>query len=383
MTSVECKNLKKIYINDPGGELIAVQKFNLEIKDGEVIVLLGPSGCGKTTALRMVAGLEEISGGELYIDGKLVNNVHPKDRGISMVFQNYALYPYMTVYENIAFGLQPTDITTDEVKEKVEETALIFGANHYDATHLFEYKPRQLSGGQKQLVALARALIRDNKVILLDEPFSNLDAKLRLSMRIELMKLHEKFKKTFIYVTHSQEEAMAMADRIVVMREGLIQQVGTPEELYSHPCNLFVAGFLGTPQMNFWNTKVIEQGGDIYITLDEVNSAEGTKIKLPEVKADKASAYIGKEVIAGIRSEDIYVDEANINKSGGSLIDADVQVREFLGDRVYLYCESGSNTFTIRAIPDFAAGSGDKIKAGLNREKIYLFDKETELAIVN
>ena len=379
MSSVTLKNVYKKWDN----AVTAVTDFNLDVKDGEVIVLVGPSGCGKSNTLYMIAGIENISEGELYIDGKLMNNVEPKDRGISMVFQNYALFPHMTVYENIAFGLQPTDMPENEIKEKVEEIARIT-----DVIHLFHRKPHELSAGQKQRVAMCRSLIKEHKIILLDEPLSNLDVRLRASMRIELMKIHQKFKTTFIYVTHDQNEALAMADRIVAMRNGFTEQIGTPEELYSHPVNMFVAGFLGTPMMNFWNTKVVEENGDIFIDLN------GVKIKLPENKADKcrgdyqSPAYIGKEVYAGIRPEDMYAVEM-IDKMPPmphlAFIDANVQVKEFLGDRSYLYCEYGDIPFTVRVLDlgDLAAKNGDKIKVGLHRDKIYLFDKETELAIVN
>ena len=359
MASVTLKNVWKIYYNG----IQAVTDFNLEIQDGEVIVLVGPSGCGKTTTLRMMAGLEEITKGELYIDDTLVNDVHPKDRGIAMVFQNYALFPHMTVFENIAFGLKPNDMSDAEIKEKVEEVAKIL-----DVTHLLERKPKELSGGQKQLVALCRAFVRKNKVVMLDEPLSHLDVKLRGYMRTELNKLHQKFESTFIYVTHDQSEAMRIADRIVVMRDGFIQQVGTPEELYSHPCNLFVAGFLGTPQMYFLDTKVTEQDGDIYIDLC------GVKIKLPEDKADKACAYIGKEIYFGIRPEDMY-------ESVTGQIEATVEVREFVGDRIYLYCTN--YPFSICVSPDCTAKRGDKIKLAVNSAKIHLFDKDTEITITN
>ena len=340
MASIKLKNIYKIYPHwrNPDEELVAVSDFNLDIKDGEVIVFVGPSGCGKTSTLRMIAGLEEITRGELYIDDILVNNVEPKDRGIAMVFQNYALFPYMTVYENIAFGLKPFKISDGEVKAKVEEIARIF-----DISHLFEYKKRQLSSGQQQRVALARALVGNHKIILLDEPLSNLDAWLRVFMRIELMKIHKKFNATYIYVTHDQNTAMTIADRIVVMKDGVIQQVGTPEELNKHPRNLFVAGFMGAPRMNFWNTE-----------------------------AD------GREVIAGVRPGDIYIDETGD-------IDANISVREFTGDRIYLYCERepDKQQLTVCVSPDCTAKSGDKIKLAVNPDKIYLFDKDTEETIIN
>ena len=383
MANVKFKNVGKIHQNiqkDGSTRPVnAVTDLNLEIKDGELIVLVGPSGCGKTSVMYMAAGLDEITSGELYIDDIPVNNVEPKDRGIAMMFHNYALFPFMTAYENIAFGLQPTDMTESEIKEKVEEVASIFPI---DYRFLTERKPNEMSAGEKGCVALARALVRKNKVVLLDEPLSNLDAKLRAAMRKELLRIHQKLGTTFIYVTHDQAEAMAIADRIVIMNHGVIQQVGTPEELYSHPCNVFVAAFLGSPMINLWDTKVTEQGGDIFINCGEV------KIKLPENKADKASAYIGKEVWAGIRPEEIYVWEAsaeNYNAPHHATIAAKIEVREFLGDRIYLHCVSENIPFTVRMLSqydfDLPPKSGDEIKVGLHRDKIYLFDKDTEMAI--
>ena len=376
MATVTLKNVYKIYHNlDKDGSshpIKAVTDFNLDINDKEVIALVGPSGCGKTTTLRMIAGLESISKGEVYIDDTLINEVKPKDRGVAMVFQNYALYPHMTVYENVAFGLQPTDMPESEIRKKVDEVARILALDH-----LLARKPKELSGGQKQRVALGRALVRRNKIVLLDEPLSNLDAKLRASMRTELIKIHQKFESTFIYVTHNQEEAMTIADRIVVMREGIIQQVGAPEELYFNPCNLFVAAFLGAPMMNFANMYVIENNGDIYLSSSENDSDGEVRIKLPENKADKAGAYIGKEIIAGIRPEDLYAGD------GAPQIDAEVEVREFIGDRIYLHCSIGQHPLTVRVSPDCKARRGDKIKIAVNPEKIYLFDKDTEKAICN
>ena len=367
------KNIWKRYEHwaNPKDETIAVQDFNLEIKAGEVIAFLGPSGCGKSTTLRMIAGLEDITEGELYIDGKLINDADPKDRGIAMVFQNYALFPHMTVYENIAFGLQPTDMSKDEIREKVEEIAKFF-----DVTHLFDRKKKQLSGGQQQRVALARAMIREHKIVLLDEPLANLDIKLRSSMKIELIKMHQKFKSTYIYITHNQEEAMTIADRIVVMKDGVIQQVGTPEELYNTPCNIFVAGFLGYPRINFWNSKITEENGSIYVNFDDI------KIKLPEDKADKAAAYIDKEVYAGVRPENLHEDEANIKKFKDSIMQIEVEVREYIGDTVYLHFRDYFEYGAVRVSADCTAKTGDKIKIAVNPDKIYLFDKDTEETII-
>ncbi|MBR5123930.1 MAG: sn-glycerol-3-phosphate ABC transporter ATP-binding protein UgpC, partial [Clostridia bacterium] len=280
-------SLRHIYKKYPGG-VTAVSDFNLEIKDKEFLVLVGPSGCGKTTTLRMVAGLEEISEGELFIGDQLVNDVAPKDRKIAMVFQNYALYPHMTVFENMAFGLKLNKTPKEEIKRRVEEAARIL-----DITHLLDRKPKALSGGQKQRVALGRAIVRNPQVFLLDEPLSNLDAKLRAAMRTELTRIHNRVGTTFVYVTHDQVEAMTMATRIVVMKDGLIQQVDTPQKLYDEPVNLFVAGFIGTPQMNFMEGKLEKKGEDTYFTF------EGTSVKLPAEKANDPALkdYIGKEVV--------------------------------------------------------------------------------------
>ena len=285
-------SLRHIYKKYPGG-VTAVSDFNLEIKDGEFLVLVGPSGCGKSTTLRMIAGLEEISEGELYIGDRYVNDIAPKDRDIAMVFQNYALYPHMTVFDNMAFGLKLRKVPKEEIKRRVEEAAKIL-----DINHLLDRKPKALSGGQKQRVALGRAIVRSPKVFLLDEPLSNLDAKLRASMRTELTKLHKKVETTFIYVTHDQTEAMTMATRIVVMKDGLIQQVDTPQNLYDYPVNLFVAGFIGTPQMNFINGTLNKKGEDLYFEFEECS------VKLPAEKANnpELAPYIGQEVIAGLSS---------------------------------------------------------------------------------
>ena len=376
MASVTLKNVSKKYSSD----IVAVDDFNLEINDGEIIVFVGPSGCGKSTTLRMIAGLENITSGELYINGKLMTNAEPKDRGLAMVFQNYALFPHMTVFENIAFGLKPYEFTEAETKARVEEIAKI---GNLDVIHLLDRMPNTLSNGQRQRVALARAFVREHDVILLDEPLSHVDAKLRSVMRVEIMKLHKKFKSTHIYVTHHQEEAMSIADRIVVMHNGIIKQVGPPEELYAHPNCLFVAGFLGTPQMNFEDTVVTEKDGEIFVDF------MGSKMKLPKCKAEKAIDYVGKEVIVGIRPEDIHADEMNITKFKDYVADTTVQVREFLGERTYLYSAKTANiphgqiTTTIRVSSDCPAKSGDKIKVAVNPDKIHLFDKDTEATIVN
>ena len=305
-------SFKHIYKRFPGG-VTAVSDFCLEIKDKEFVILVGPSGCGKTTTLRMIAGLEEITEGELYIDNKRVNDVAPKDRDIAMVFQNYALYPHMSVFENMAFGLKLRKVRKEEIKRRVEEAARIL-----DITHLLDRKPTALSGGQKQRVALGRAIVREPKVFLLDEPLSNLDAKLRASMRSELTKLHQKLQTTFIYVTHDQVEAMTMATRIVVMKDGIIQQVDTPQNLYDYPCNIFVAGFIGTPQMNFVNAKITKPKGqnDCFLEFDNIS------FKLDPVvfEDNNLSDYIGKEVIAGLRPELLHDEAVYKEKFGDTTI---------------------------------------------------------------
>ncbi len=367
-------SLKHIYKKYPGG-VTAVSDFNLEIKDKEFLVLVGPSGCGKTTTLRMVAGLEEITEGELFIGDQLVNDVARKDRKIAMVFQNYALYPHMSVFDNMAFGLKLNKTPKEEIKRRVEEAARIL-----DITHLLDRKPKALSGGQKQRVALGRAIVRNPLVFLLDEPLSNLDAKLRATMRTELTKLHKSVETTFIYVTHDQVEAMTMATRIVVMKDGLIQQVDTPQNLYDKPCNIFVAGFIGTPQMNFINGNLTKKGDDVFFNF------EGNAIKLPAEKAaDPALAeYIGKEVVAGLRPECIHDAPMQLTAFPDSCIDVDVDVIELMGAEIYLYLKSGEETNLIARVSSRSTSrGGDKIKVALDVSRIHIFDKDTERCIVH
>ncbi|MDW7657951.1 MAG: sn-glycerol-3-phosphate ABC transporter ATP-binding protein UgpC, partial [Bacillota bacterium] len=294
MASVSLKNVYKRY----EGGVVAVSDFNIDIEDKEFIILVGPSGCGKSTTLRMIAGLEEITEGEIYIGEKLVNDVQPKDRDIAMVFQNYALYPHMTVYDNMAFGLKLRKVPKDEIKRRVTEAAKIL-----EIEHLLDRKPKALSGGQRQRVALGRAIVRDPKVFLMDEPLSNLDAKLRVQMRVEITKLHQRLQTTIIYVTHDQTEAMTMGTRIVVMKDGFIQQIDNPTNLYLHPQNTFVAGFIGMPPMNFINAKLTVKGDDVFLNFNDITIALPKKYSTPEVKA-----YDGKEVITGIRPEAITDD---------------------------------------------------------------------------
>ena len=373
-------SLKHIYKKYPGG-VTAVSDFNLEIKDKEFLVLVGPSGCGKSTTLRMIAGLEEISEGELYIGDVLVNDIVPKDRDIAMVFQNYALYPHMTVYENMAFGLKLRHTPKEEIKRRVEEAARIL-----DINHLLDRKPKALSGGQKQRVALGRAIVRQPKVFLLDEPLSNLDAKLRASMRTELTKLHQRLGTTFIYVTHDQTEAMTMATRIVVMKDGLIQQVDTPQHLYDLPVNMFVAGFIGTPQMNFITALLEKRGNDLYLTFGN------NTIKLPDDKANTPALkeYIGQEVVMGVRPECVMEDEAHLEQLVDSTITASVEVTELMGSEIYLYLgfdgqEDATNGKNIiaRVSARSTAKAGDTIKVAFDTSRMHIFDKDTERCIVH
>ena len=380
MASLSLRNDYKRY---PGG-VTAVSDFNLEIKDKEFIILVGPSGCGKSTTLRMVAGLEEISDGEIYIGDKLVNDVAPKDRDIAMVFQNYALYPHMTVFDNMAFGLKLRKTPKDEIKRRVEEAARIL-----DISHLLERKPKALSGGQRQRVALGRAIVREPKVFLLDEPLSNLDAKLRAQMRTEISKLHQRLGTTFIYVTHDQTEAMTMGTRIVVMKSGLIQQVDTPNNLYLYPCNLIVAGFIGSPQMNFIEAKLLKEGEDYLVEFgsEDTKTRAGVKykIKLPasKNKDNCLEAYAGKEIIMGIRPENVHNEEDLIEQHKDGIVEADVEVTELMGAETYLYMNCEGQSINARVSPTNTARPGDKIKIAFETAKIHLFDKDTEITICN
>ncbi len=370
MAKVVLKNICKTY----AGNVVAVQDFNLEIKDKEFVIFVGPSGCGKSTTLRMISGLEEITSGEMYIGDKLVNEVQPKDRDIAMVFQNYALYPHMTVYKNMAFALKLRKVSKEEIDKKVREAAKVL-----DIEHLLERKPKALSGGQRQRVALGRAMVRNPAVFLLDEPLSNLDAKLRTTMRTEIIKLHKKLQTTFVYVTHDQTEAMTMGDRIVVMKDGFIMQVDSPQKLYDEPCNMFVAGFIGSPQMNFIDAKIEKVGGDYCVNLN------GNLIKLPASKGgdEKFASYVGKEVVAGIRPEDLHVDASYIARGGDCVLDTEVDIAEMMGSEIYLYLDFAGKKITAKVPTRDCKASGEKIKFFLNVEKIHIFDKETQEAICN
>ena len=370
MASLSLKHINKTYPN--GFE--AVKDFNMEIADKEFIIFVGPSGCGKSTTLRMVAGLEEITSGELYIGDKLVNDVEPKDRDIAMVFQNYALYPHMTVYDNMAFGLKLRKVPKDEIDKMVREAAKIL-----DLEALLDRKPKALSGGQRQRVAMGRAIVRNPKVFLMDEPLSNLDAKLRGQMRIEISKLHQRLGTTIIYVTHDQTEAMTLGTRIVVMNAGVVQQVDTPQTLYDYPCNLFVAGFIGSPQMNFVDA-VCKVNGDKVVL-----QAGPSSIELPPAKAKKLieGGYDGKTVVLGIRPEDVHDEQMFIEASPNTVIEAKIRVYEMLGAEVFLYFDYEGASMTARVDPRTTARTGDVVKFALDAEKIHVFDKETEQTITN
>lgn len=365
--------LTKVVKKYPNG-FVAVKDFNLDIADKEFIIFVGPSGCGKTTTLRMIAGLEDISSGELYIGNELMNDVPPKERDIAMVFQNYALYPHMTVYDNMAFGLKLRKMPKDEIKRRVEEAAKIL-----DIAHLLDRKPKALSGGQRQRVAMGRAIVREPKVFLMDEPLSNLDAKLRVQMRTEISKLHHRLATTFIYVTHDQTEAMTLGTRIVVLKDGIIQQVDTPQNLYNKPCNLFVAGFIGSPQMNFIDSKVVRDGSDVYLYFGNY------RIKLTEAKGKILidRKYEGKEVILGIRPEDIHAEEIFLNSSQDSIVEAQVEVTELLGAEVNLYLLVAGQNAVAKVNARYDAKVGDTVKVAFDVNKIHVFDKATELAVVN
>ncbi len=370
MSTLSLRQVGKIY----QGGVVGARDINLEIADKEFLILVGPSGCGKSTTLRMIAGLEEISEGELYIDDKLVNDVAPKDRDIAMVFQNYALYPHMTVFDNMAFALKLRKVPKAVIKEKVHAAAKIL-----DIEHLLDRKPRALSGGQRQRVALGRAIVREPKVFLMDEPLSNLDAKLRVQMRAEIGKLHQRLGTTVIYVTHDQTEAMTMGSRIAVMKDGYLQQCATPIELYDEPVNLFVAGFIGSPQMNFINATLEKKEDGVHL----VNA--NFDIKLPEGKGNRAelAEYFGKEVVVGIRPENIYDDEAHIASMPDSIVNVEIDFTEMMGAETYLYLKVGETPMVARVNRRTTAQGGDVIKTVFDTNKIHLFDKDTELAIIH
>ncbi|TVR30494.1 MAG: sn-glycerol-3-phosphate ABC transporter ATP-binding protein UgpC [Spirochaetaceae bacterium] len=363
MATVELKSITKVY----DGNVTAVKDANITVADKEFVVLVGPSGCGKTTTLRMIAGLEDITGGELSIDGKIVNDIPPKDRDIAMVFQNYALYPHMTVYDNMAFGLKIRKFRKEEIKARVDEAAKIL-----DIGQLLERKPKALSGGQRQRVAVGRAIVRKPKVFLFDEPLSNLDAKLRVQMRAEISSLHNRLQATMVYVTHDQVEAMTMGDKIVVMKDGLIQQIGDPLTLYNFPVNRFVAGFIGSPAMNFMSIKITEEGGKLFA--EEANF----KLHITGKQEEIARGYVGKEMVLGIRPEDLHYEP---NAKDGECVKANVEVVEPLGAETHIFGNTGAHTFVARVRPDIDLAVGDEVRFVMEMKKMILFDIETEQAL--
>jgi len=365
MAKVLLKDLTKRF-----DEVVAVNKMNDVIEDQQFVVLVGPSGCGKTTTLRMIAGLEEVTEGEIYIGDRLVNDVPPKDRDIAMVFQNYALYPHMDVYNNMAFGLKLRRTPKAEIEKRVQNAARILKIED-----LLKRKPKQLSGGQRQRVALGRAIVRDPKVFLMDEPLSNLDAKLRVQMRTEIAKLHQRLKATIVYVTHDQTEAMTMASKIIIMKDGIVQQTGAPQEVYDHPDNMFVAGFIGSPAMNFVDVTVTEK-----LTLKNDQFEIDTSDKLKDII--KKNDLAGKDIVAGIRPEDLEDAEFMPEAGDSNTITADVEVTEPMGAEIYVYVDINGVLMTARVSPRSKLRSGDKAKLYIDLDMMHLFDKKTEKAYI-
>jgi multiple sugar transport system ATP-binding protein len=365
VASVSFKNVFKRY-----GDVVAVKNLNIEVPDKEFLVLVGPSGCGKSTSLRMLAGLEEISEGEIWIGDRVVNNVAPKDRDIAMVFQSYALYPHMTVYDNMAFGLRLRKTPKQVIDQRVRDTAKSLGIEQ-----LLDRKPRQLSGGQRQRVAVGRAIVREPAVFLMDEPLSNLDAKLRVEARAFISKLHQRLGTTFIYVTHDQVEAMTMGTRIAVLNAGELQQIDTPQNLYSHPANIFVAGFIGSPAMNFFDGSLTEVDGKLAV------ETTNFRVPLPASRAEAYKPYVGKSVILGIRPEDIHDPHFQPPNIAPAAIDANVDVVEQMGYEKLLYLEEGGKTFIARFDPRTGASVGQRIQVVIDTSNAHVFDAQTERAL--
>jgi multiple sugar transport system ATP-binding protein len=352
------------------GDVVAVNDLNIEIADKEFLVLLGPSGCGKSTALRLLAGLEEITQGNIYIGGQMVNDVPPKDRDIAMVFQSYALYPHMSVYDNMAFGLKLRKTPKDDIDRRVKEAARILRIEE-----LLDRKPKQLSGGQRQRVAVGRAIVREPKVFLMDEPLSNLDAKLRVAARAEISKLHQRLETTFIYVTHDQVEAMTMGTRVVVLRDGILQQVDTPSNLYLYPANLFVAGFIGSPAMNFFDVTLVGEDGDLYVD-------GGTfRVKVPEEKLQTLLPYKGKNITFGIRPDDMHDPQYTPPNITAGKMKAKVDVTELMGNEVFVHMLAGDRSFTARFDPRTGVRVGDTLDVVLDMDNMHAFDPQTEKAV--
>jgi multiple sugar transport system ATP-binding protein len=352
------------------GDVLAVNDLNIQIEDKEFLVLVGPSGCGKSTALRLLAGLEDISDGRILIGDQIVNDVAPKDRDIAMVFQSYALYPHMSVYDNMAFGLKLRKTPKQEIKQRVEKAADVLGIGQ-----LLDRKPRQLSGGQRQRVAVGRAIVREPKVFLFDEPLSNLDAKLRVETRANISKLHQQLQTTFIYVTHDQVEAMTMASRIAVLSAGVLQQIDTPQNLYDYPNNLFVAGFIGSPAMNFFPAKLDRQDGKLYV------DAGSFTVQVPEKKVDTFAPYAGKPVIFGIRPEDIHNPQFAPPEIIAQPVEATVDVTELMGNEIFVYLRTGDHSYVARVDPRTRVHMDEDVRVVFNMDNMHIFDRETEQAI--
>lgn len=367
MATIKFKDVTKSFDN---GKITVIPDLSLDINDKEFVVLVGPSGCGKSTTLRMIAGLEGVSSGELLIDGKVVNDMPPKDRDIAMVFQSYALYPHMSVYKNMAFALKLKKMPKEEIDKKVMWAAKILDIEPY-----LERKPKALSGGQRQRVALGRAMVRNPKVFLLDEPLSNLDAKLRTEMRTQITMLHKELQTTFVYVTHDQTEAMTMADRIVVMDKGVVQQYDTPQKLYSNPANLFVAGFIGSPQMNFIESTVIKKGNNLKIRFADY------EMDIPKFKRERLEPYLGKEIILGVRPEHIFYDLSMLNEKTDCVIDVTTEIAEMTGSETNIYFSLAKKTHIARIKTESGISSGDRIKLCIDENNVHYFDKETTKAI--
>ena len=365
MASVTFENVFKRY-----GNVTAVNNLNLQIPDKEFLVFVGPSGCGKSTSLRMLAGLEDISDGTIYIGDRPVNDVAPKDRDIAMVFQSYALYPHMSVYDNMAFALKLRKMPKPEIDQRVKKAAQTLGIEQ-----LLPRKPRQLSGGQRQRVAVGRAIVREPKVFLFDEPLSNLDAKLRVQTRAEITKLHQQLATTFIYVTHDQTEAMTMGTRIAVMKDGLLHQVDSPQTLYDYPNNMFVAGFIGSPAMNFFDVTVKSSGDNLMV------DGDAFQLNIPGERAKGLKPYVGKSVSMGIRPEDLFDAEYVAQNIHPGNLDAKVEVTELMGNEVYLYLLTGKNSYVARVDPRTKARVGNSVRMVANLDKVHFFDKATEQAI--
>jgi multiple sugar transport system ATP-binding protein len=352
------------------GDVVAVNDLNIEIADKEFLVLVGPSGCGKTTALRCLAGLEDVTEGRIMIADQVVNDIAPKDRDIAMVFQSYALYPHMSVYDNMAFGLKLRKTPKQEIKRRVEEAAQILGIEH-----LLDRKPRQLSGGQRQRVAVGRAIVREPKVFLFDEPLSNLDAKLRVETRANISKLHQQLETTFIYVTHDQIEAMTMASRIAVINKGILQQIDSPQALYDRPDNLFVAGFIGSPAMNFFPAHIRKDGEKLYM------DGGSFQVKVPDSKINTFMSYVDKPIIFGIRPENIHNPEFAPPEIDAQPIECTVDVTELMGNEIVVYLKTGENVFVARVDPRSRYHVDDKVQLILNMNNMHAFDRDTEMAI--